>query len=77
MKWIDKIGKRIGKSASEGAIEIVKENADDILPAVLTLAGTIITIFSAVKGFKVKPKASHKMSSITISITNHYYGGKK
>ena len=77
MKWIDKIGKRIGKSASEGAIETVKENADNILPAVLTLAGTIITIFSAAKGFKVKPKASHKISSITISITNHYYGGKK
>ena len=77
MKWIDKIGKRIGKSASEGAIETVKENADNILPAVLTLAGTIVTIFFAVKGFKVKPKVSPRISSITISITNHYYGGKK
>ena len=77
MKWIDKLGKKLGKSASEGAIETVKENADDIIPAVLTLAGTIITIFSAAKGFKVKPKASPKISSITISITNHYYGGKK
>lgn len=77
MKWIDKIGKKLGKSASEGAIETVKENADDIIPAVLTLAGTIITIFSAVKGFKVKPKVSPRISSITISITNHYYGGKK
>lgn len=77
MKWIDKIGKKLGKSASEGALEKVKESADNILPAVLTLAGTIVTIFSAVKGFKVKPKASPKISSITISITNHYYGGKK
>lgn len=77
MKWIDKIGKRIGKSASEGAIETAKESVNDIIPAVLTLAGTIVTIFSAVKGFKVKSKASPKISSITISITNHYYGGKK
>ena len=77
MKWIDKIGKRIGKSASEGAIETAKESVSDIIPAVLTLAGTIVTIFSAVKGFKIKPKASPKISSITISITNHYYGGKK
>lgn len=77
MKWIDKLGKKLGKSASEGALEKVKESADNILPAVLTLAGTIITIFSAAKGFKVKPKVSPRISSITISITNHYYGGKK
>ena len=77
MKWIDKLGKKLGKSASEGAIETVKESARNVLPAIMTLAGTIVTIFSVVKGFKVKPKASPKISSITISITNHYYGGKK
>ena len=71
MKWIDKLGKKLGKSASEGAIETVKENADDILPAVLTLAGTIVVIFSAIKELKVKHKASTGISSITISITNH------
>ena len=77
MKWIDKFGKRLGKFASEGAIETVKESANDILPAVLTLAGTIVVIFSAIKGLKVKHEASPRISSITISITNHYYGGKK
>lgn len=77
MKWIDKLGKKLGKSASEGAIETVKESASNIIPAVMTLAGTIITIFSAAKGFKAKPKVSPRISSITISITNHYYGGKK
>ena len=77
MKWIDKLGKKLGKSASEGAIETVKESACNVLPAIMTLAGTIVTIFSAVKGFKVKPKVSPRISSITISITNYYYGGKK
>lgn len=77
MKWIEKLGKRLGKSASEGAIEKVKESADNILPAVLTLAGAAVAIFAAVKGLKATPKASLKISSITISITNHYYGGKK
>lgn len=70
MKWIDKLGKKLGKSSSEGAIEQVKRQADDILPLVLTVVGLIAGIVT----FSVKPKPTSQFR--TINITNNYFYGR-
>jgi len=70
MKWIDKLGRKLGKSASEGAIEQVKQQADDILPLVLTVVGLI----AGIAMFSGKPEPTSQFS--TINITNNYFYGR-
>ena len=73
MNFIKKLGRTFGKSASEGAIEQIKETADktDILPVVLTGLGIGLTVLAFGKSSRPKTTVQH----ITI-INNYIFGGK-
>lgn len=69
MQWLEKIGKKLGKSASEGAIEQVKEQTCDILPIVMA-AIKLIAVVAIFSGSRHTPERQIS----TITITNNYYG---
>lgn len=72
MKIFEKVAKKLGKTASDGAIENVKQTAMDILPAILNIGGLIVTGFIFSRRSKNDELAIPDVQTMHITINNYY-----
>lgn len=74
MKLFERVAKQVGKTASDGAIENVKQSLLDALPTILSIGGMVMTAVMCMHGRKNKKEVLPDVRTISIITNNYYYG---